>query len=366
MKKSLTLFSLSLLLAGSLMGQAVQKVMIEEFTGAWCGFCPDGAYILDNILNSQPNAIGVSIHQGDAMQNTDGAVIDGFYNNSGYPSATINRVGESISRNNWASETNSQLSGTSPVAVSIENISYDWNTRTITCTPTFEVLSPLTGKFRINVWIIEDDVTGTGTGYNQVNYYNSTAGHPYYQAGDPIVGYVHKHTLRGGFLGGLGGPGVVPDDAPVGTYSYTLSKMMHSSWNEQNIHLVAYLQYFNGGGLSQRAVINAEEVPLSVALSSENGLESGETFLEVFPNPVNDRATVSFGLESSGNIRAEVLNTMGQQIAVLGEGWMNKGAHSLYWNTRNQNGTPVANGVYLVRLTTENGEHYTRRIQVAR
>ena len=29
-----------------------KKVLIEEFTGAWCQFCPDGAYILGNINNA--------------------------------------------------------------------------------------------------------------------------------------------------------------------------------------------------------------------------------------------------------------------------------------------------------------------------
>ena len=38
-----------------------KKVLIEEFTGAWCGYCPDGAYRLENLINSNAeNIIGVS------------------------------------------------------------------------------------------------------------------------------------------------------------------------------------------------------------------------------------------------------------------------------------------------------------------
>ena len=34
-----------------------KKVLIEEFTGAWCQFCPDGAYILGNIINANNKMI---------------------------------------------------------------------------------------------------------------------------------------------------------------------------------------------------------------------------------------------------------------------------------------------------------------------
>ena len=45
-----------------------KKVLIEEFTGAWCGYCPDGAHRLEKIIDSNDgNVIGVSLHNGDQM-----------------------------------------------------------------------------------------------------------------------------------------------------------------------------------------------------------------------------------------------------------------------------------------------------------
>ena len=38
-----------------------KKVLIEEFTGAWCGYCPDGAHRLENTINANNgNVIGVN------------------------------------------------------------------------------------------------------------------------------------------------------------------------------------------------------------------------------------------------------------------------------------------------------------------
>ena len=61
---------------------------------------------IHNVIgDSFRGATWVSIHNGDAMVSTEGADIDAFYNTSGYPSATLNREGESISRNLWSSRT---------------------------------------------------------------------------------------------------------------------------------------------------------------------------------------------------------------------------------------------------------------------
>ena len=59
MKKNLLLAFTLLACMQFATAQTVQKVVIEEFTGAWCGYCPDGARILDDILTTQSNAIGV-------------------------------------------------------------------------------------------------------------------------------------------------------------------------------------------------------------------------------------------------------------------------------------------------------------------
>lgn len=367
MKRILPVFIGLCLLTTVGFSQAVQKVLIEEFTGAWCGFCPDGALIVEDIIMNQQNAIAVAVHNGDAMELSAGTSINNFYNNLGFPSAIINRTDESIGRSNWDAEVTSQLNaGTSPVSVSFGTLSFDPNTRTLTVEPVYEVLSPLTGSFRINVLLTEDEVTGTGSGYNQVNYYNSTAGHPYQGAGDPIIGYEHNHTLRYSILSPFGGAGVVPNDAPVGTYSYTLTQAIHPDFDINKMHIIAFLAHFDGTGPTQRAIVNSEEIPFSTATSSDQPITEDVNFMEVYPNPMSDRSTVAFTLAQTGQVRVEVMNVMGQHVATLGEGIMTAGPHTLYWNGRNASAGAAANGVYLVRLVSENGQSLTTRLNLSR
>ena len=47
----------------------VQKVVGEELTGTWCGWCPRGAVALENMRNKYPDTfIGIAVHGGDVMQ----------------------------------------------------------------------------------------------------------------------------------------------------------------------------------------------------------------------------------------------------------------------------------------------------------
>ena len=68
-----------------------KRVLIEMFTGAWCGYCPDGHVYLDNIITQHGDLIvPVLIHYSDAMAFNDG--IRTLFNVTGYPTAMIDRV----------------------------------------------------------------------------------------------------------------------------------------------------------------------------------------------------------------------------------------------------------------------------------
>ncbi|HYF02798.1 MAG TPA: hypothetical protein VEC36_05440, partial [Patescibacteria group bacterium] len=52
--------------------QPVKRVLLEQFTGAWCGWCTDGSVILQNILEKNPeNVIAAVHHNGDGMVVTE-------------------------------------------------------------------------------------------------------------------------------------------------------------------------------------------------------------------------------------------------------------------------------------------------------
>lgn len=245
-----------------------KKVLLEEFTGAWCQYCPDGQLRVINMLNSNTNLIGIGVHYGDGMQNANSLSLNQNFAD-GWPSGMVDRTkydGDDeagISRNRWQTRVNDQLDALTPAKVSAIS-SYNASTRVATVNVTTEFTSDVKGDYRVSLIVVEDSVTGTGSGYDQVNYYNSDANHPYYQAGNPIVGYDHLHVMRTILGGTWGESGVIPNNAIKGTaYSKTYSYTIPSAYDDTQVSFVAVVQYYNSEDANDRHILNAVEIELN-------------------------------------------------------------------------------------------------------
>ena len=71
------------------------------------------------------------------------------------------------------------------------------------------------------------------------------------------------------------------------------------------------------------------------------------------PNPFNSQTVLSYFLPELGLTRLEVFALTGQRVAVLHQGPQQAGYHRLRWNGRDDAGRPVASGIYLYRLVTD-------------
>ena len=73
------------------------------------------------------------------------------------------------------------------------------------------------------------------------------------------------------------------------------------------------------------------------------------------PNPFNSETVLSYFLLEPGPARLEVFSMIGQRVAVLRQGPQQAGYHRLRWNGRDDEGRPLASGIYLYRLVTDEG-----------
>lgn len=71
-----------------------------------------------------------------------------------------------------------------------------------------------------------------------------------------------------------------------------------------------------------------------------------------YPNPFNPTTQIPFTLERAGRVRVRVFDVRGTHVATVHDGTLGEGRHSLEWAGRNDNGQPVASGIYLYTLTT--------------
>src|SRR5688572_24843128 len=98
MKKATLLFTI--LLLGQLSFAQTKKVLFEEFTGAKCGSCPSGTWILDSMTRKHANVIGVALHSYqvfDAMYYTQLDTINYLIDVQGAPFGDIDRMQVSFS-----------------------------------------------------------------------------------------------------------------------------------------------------------------------------------------------------------------------------------------------------------------------------
>jgi hypothetical protein len=85
----------------------------------------------------------------------------------------------------------------------------------------------------------------------------------------------------------------------------------------------------------------------------------------IHPNPGGPGMTISFDLARPERVRLSVFDLRGRQVAILTEGARPAGRHIVTWDATNQEGAPVAAGVYFCQLTL-NGEMHTKHMIVLR
>ncbi len=75
-----------------------------------------------------------------------------------------------------------------------------------------------------------------------------------------------------------------------------------------------------------------------------------------YPNPFNPSTKIAFSLPGASEVSLRVYNSLGQEVAVLHEGRLAAGQHSVEWQAGE-----LASGVYFYRLSTE-GTDLTRKM----
>lgn len=288
-----------------------RHILLEEFSTARCGFCPDGTLIAAQIVRDHPSVIWVTHHAGfgvDSMTTPASAAIAGAFTNFA-PGACIDRgvypvhVSPYIEKNGMIATTRSKWD--SVVTAHLGDEQY----AALTITPQFDAATsrmsitvdvqfsaiPPPGDIRMNLFVVEDSVIGSGEGYDQKNYYDGSTGHPLYGAGNPIIGYAHHRVVSGVPTGDWGLAGIVPSEPQVGkTYTYTWEGPLTDVWDACNmsrpdvISLVAFLSYYDSDPF-KRQVIHAAETKL-LPPTAARPLPDPATALDiqVYPNPAHD------------------------------------------------------------------------------
>ncbi len=97
----------------------------------------------------------------------------------------------------------------------------------------------------------------------------------------------------------------------------------------------------------------------------DDGVPSVGVRLAAHPNPFNPQTTITFTLQRDEWAVVCVYELTGRQVAVLADGLLSAGAHSLTWNGLHGQGHIMPSGTYVVRLQTDSGVE-ARKVMLVR
>ena len=200
----------------------VQVPVVEEFTGTWCGWCTIGYEGMESAKATfGDNAVLIAVHVGDVMDNSDYySVADRV---SGYPSSFINRSIDAYPAPYYLSYYINQCLNNGATAEI--KVAASWNDDTKTAimiaTDTRFAFSADNGQYGIALVLIEDGMTGTGSGWAQSNYLSGNSNYAesypfWYNAPEKVSGVVFNHVAVGAWDIEYGADGSVKSSFAAG------------------------------------------------------------------------------------------------------------------------------------------------------
>ena len=263
-----------------------KNIILEEFTGISCGYCPDGHKIGQQLHDANPSDVFlINIHTGGYATpqgpgtdfNTSfGAAIAGQSGLTGYPAGTVNRHqfpmtqggGTAMSRSDWGSASTQLLANPSPLNVGIQ-ASADMATNTLVVdievyyTGTQTVTSNM-----LNIAVVQNNIEGPQSGMSL----NPTSILP-------NGNYNHSHMLRHMLTGQWGE--IISTLTPGTLYSNQFTWVMPAdiagvTLDPTNIAVVAFVSEGNQEIISGTEVYpnlvfaNAYDAYLASAAASNN------------------------------------------------------------------------------------------------
>ena len=83
---------------------------------------------------------------------------------------------------------------------------------------------------------------------------------------------------------------------------------------------------------------------------SEAQLPREFSIYQNYPNPFNSTTLINFDLPELADVELVIFNILGQRVVSLSAKKLPAGHHSVTWDGKNQDGSPVSSGVYFARL----------------
>ncbi len=201
-------------------------VLVEDYTGTWCGYCTRVSYAIEELKKQTNDAVIIAIHQGDPMQFGQVSTLMNSFGVTGFPTAFIDRSSRwSSPEPAYISQVLSKLNKKASAALAMES-SIDGQELTI------KVKLQIGYNYKslkLGLYILEDELI-----YDQKNWTS------YYQ-GDPIKNFEHNDVLRASLTGLLGNQIPSENLGHDKLYEREFKYTVPSQYDKYNLKMVAFV-----------------------------------------------------------------------------------------------------------------------------
>jgi hypothetical protein len=291
----------------------LKNVVLEEFTGIYCVYCPDGHKRANELKNNNPGRVVlINIHTGSFanpsgndpdFRTSFGGAIAGQSGLVGYPAGTVNRRNfagleqgasgtTAMSRGDWAAAAAIVLPETSYVNVALEG-ELDVQTNVLTVDVEAYFTANGSNVNLLNVVLLQDHVKGPQTG--GASFYPEMIG--------PDGKYIHNHMLRHMLTGQWGDTlhNNSSGDLESKTYTYTLPANINGvALDPANIQIAAFITE------GQQTVVTGDYGPVAFTNFAHNNnamMQDVMTDQVVCGSTIDGNATVrNFGSDTLTSI----------------------------------------------------------------
>ena len=356
-----------------------KRVVFEEATGTWCGWCVRGIVYMDSLWRVDSNDLAiVSVHNGDPMSSLNSSTMayDNLMGNyiGGYPSMVIDRRYTDDPSGGFDDfNADKTLFGFATLGLNITR-SANVVTAHAKVTPALQ----LTGDYRLELIVEEDKVTsggGTTGTWLQHNYYAvggaghattmKTLGYDFNNLPADIPGvefpFVARYTLPADLNATPNGvAGSLPASMTSGTlYTYDFAAItVPTTWNIYRLRYLLYLIDNNPSNSTYGSILNATYA--TYPFVGVTDVNSGINEIVVFPNPAADLTHIQFTLAEPTNIGFAIYDMTGREVLSGASEKMVAGAHQLNISTEN-----LASGIYNVVVKSDKGQ-VSQRLSIAK
>ncbi len=223
-----------------------QKIIVEDYTGTWCGHCPRVGIALENYVNAgHPNCLIIANHgpSNDPFTFSAHSQLANSFSVTGYPSAWVDR---DVKWNENTAQLDAQFTNRrAPLGLAFTT-TISGNTVNVTAKVKFDVTTSV--NLKLVVYLLEDGIV-----YQQANY-------NYFGLPNPISGYVHNAILRATGLDLFGE--TIPTEKQVKGVTYDKSLVINATgYDLTKCRVVAFVvQGQNNQGRKEKVVLNAQAV----------------------------------------------------------------------------------------------------------